>query len=238
MRLAGWNRRSRRFHLNANGRTDGHMEGRTHPLIEMRERFWQWLNSNSISSPWLRVNFRSLGPEFGGAIGLIFSLANAVGVAMYIVGFCETVRDLIKVPMWGCLFFLAWGEVFVRSSVWSAVYKLIVFQLDYITIIPRLDFHVNWFRLEQLEYWNVGDGAQWSESHPDIGHWHCPHPPHYRHCWSGFWGNFCVKMTDMVQAREVRIVFRCVLASPYEGVSVRRPSVPHTWHESLKYGIF
>ena len=105
MRLAGWNRRSRRFHLNANGRTDGHMEGRTHPLIEMRERFWQWLNSNSISSPWLRVNFRSLGPEFGGAIGLIFSLANAVGVAMYIVGFCETVRDLIKVPMWGCLFF-------------------------------------------------------------------------------------------------------------------------------------
>ena len=40
---------------------------------------------------------RSLGPEFGGAIGLIFSLANAVGVAMYIVGFCETVRDLIKV---------------------------------------------------------------------------------------------------------------------------------------------
>ena len=40
---------------------------------------------------------RSLGPEFGGAIGLIFSLANAVGVAMYIVGFAETVRDIVKV---------------------------------------------------------------------------------------------------------------------------------------------
>ncbi|CAD5223563.1 unnamed protein product [Bursaphelenchus okinawaensis] len=39
---------------------------------------------------------RSLGPEFGGSIGLIFSLANAVGAAMYIVGFAETMRDLLK----------------------------------------------------------------------------------------------------------------------------------------------
>ncbi|XP_013781282.1 solute carrier family 12 member 1-like [Limulus polyphemus] len=38
---------------------------------------------------------RSLGPEFGGAIGLIFSLANAVAVAMYVVGFGETLRDLL-----------------------------------------------------------------------------------------------------------------------------------------------
>ncbi len=40
---------------------------------------------------------RSLGPEFGGAIGLIFALANAVAVAMYVVGFAETIRDLLKV---------------------------------------------------------------------------------------------------------------------------------------------
>ncbi|CAD5232278.1 unnamed protein product [Bursaphelenchus xylophilus] len=39
---------------------------------------------------------RSLGPEFGGSIGLIFSVANAVGAAMYIVGFAETVRDLMR----------------------------------------------------------------------------------------------------------------------------------------------
>ncbi|XP_069138674.1 solute carrier family 12 member 2-like isoform X2 [Argopecten irradians] len=39
---------------------------------------------------------RSLGPEFGGAIGLVFSVANAVAVAMYVVGFAETVRDLLK----------------------------------------------------------------------------------------------------------------------------------------------
>ena len=38
---------------------------------------------------------RSLGPEFGGSIGLIFSLANAVAVAMYVVGFAETVTYLM-----------------------------------------------------------------------------------------------------------------------------------------------
>ncbi|KAM7286168.1 solute carrier family 12 member 2 [Ixodes scapularis] len=39
---------------------------------------------------------RSLGPEFGGSIGLIFSLANAVAIALYVVGFSESVRDLLK----------------------------------------------------------------------------------------------------------------------------------------------
>ena len=33
----------------------------------------------------------------GGAIGIIFSLANAVAVALYIVGFAETVSDLLMV---------------------------------------------------------------------------------------------------------------------------------------------
>lgn len=38
---------------------------------------------------------RSLGPEFGGSIGLIFSLANAIACAMYVVGFCESMKDLL-----------------------------------------------------------------------------------------------------------------------------------------------
>lgn len=42
---------------------------------------------------------RSLGPEFGGAIGIIFSIANAVAVAMYVVGFAETVRDVMHVSI-------------------------------------------------------------------------------------------------------------------------------------------
>lgn len=39
---------------------------------------------------------RSLGPEFGASIGLIFSLANAVACAMYTVGFCESLLDLFE----------------------------------------------------------------------------------------------------------------------------------------------
>ncbi|KAI1301558.1 Solute carrier family 12 member 2 [Halotydeus destructor] len=38
---------------------------------------------------------RSLGPEVGGSIGLIFSLANAVAIAMYTVGFAETLQEVL-----------------------------------------------------------------------------------------------------------------------------------------------
>ena len=38
---------------------------------------------------------RSLGPEFGGAIGLMFTLANAIAVAMYVIGFCEALLDML-----------------------------------------------------------------------------------------------------------------------------------------------
>ncbi|CAL8122036.1 unnamed protein product [Orchesella dallaii] len=39
---------------------------------------------------------RSLGPEFGASIGLIFAVANAVAVAMYTVGFAESLVDLLE----------------------------------------------------------------------------------------------------------------------------------------------
>lgn len=38
---------------------------------------------------------RSLGPEFGGSIGLIFAIANAVACSMYVVGFCDAMNDLL-----------------------------------------------------------------------------------------------------------------------------------------------
>ena len=37
---------------------------------------------------------RSLGAAYGGSIGLIFSLANAISISMYLVGFAETVVGL------------------------------------------------------------------------------------------------------------------------------------------------
>ena len=38
---------------------------------------------------------RSLGPEFGGAVGLMFTLANAIAVSMYTIGFCESLFDML-----------------------------------------------------------------------------------------------------------------------------------------------
>ncbi|KAL8575172.1 hypothetical protein ACOMHN_042482 [Nucella lapillus] len=44
---------------------------------------------------------RSLGPEFGGPIGILFALANTVAVAMYVVGFAETLVLQITEPYFG-----------------------------------------------------------------------------------------------------------------------------------------
>lgn len=64
---------------------------------------------------------RSLGPEFGGSIGLIFAFANAVAVAMYVVGFAETVVQLLAVSFfcfsWCFALFPAEAETFVLPPV-------------------------------------------------------------------------------------------------------------------------
>ena len=41
--------------------------------------------------------------QFGGAIGVVFSVANAVGVSLYVVGFAETVVGLPSRVRCGCL---------------------------------------------------------------------------------------------------------------------------------------
>lgn len=64
--------------------------GTNNPLLHVL-----WIHPSSGGAYYLIS--RSLGPEFGGSIGLIFAFANAVAVAMYVVGFAETVVDLLKV---------------------------------------------------------------------------------------------------------------------------------------------
>ncbi|XP_043223696.1 solute carrier family 12 member 3-like isoform X1 [Amphibalanus amphitrite] len=39
---------------------------------------------------------RSLGPEFGASIGLLFTVSNSVAVAMYVVGFCSSFSDMLR----------------------------------------------------------------------------------------------------------------------------------------------
>lgn len=38
---------------------------------------------------------RSLGPEFGASVGIIFAFANAVAASMNTIGFCDSLNDLL-----------------------------------------------------------------------------------------------------------------------------------------------
>lgn len=40
---------------------------------------------------------RSLGPEFGGSMGVVFALADGVAAAMNVVGLAENIRDILHV---------------------------------------------------------------------------------------------------------------------------------------------
>uniref|UniRef100_A0A669BPR9 Solute carrier family 12 member 10, tandem duplicate 1 n=1 Tax=Oreochromis niloticus TaxID=8128 RepID=A0A669BPR9_ORENI len=51
--------------------------------------------TNGESGTYFMIS-RTLGPELGASIGLIFSLANALAVALHTVGFSEVVRDLMR----------------------------------------------------------------------------------------------------------------------------------------------
>lgn len=42
------------------------------------------------------VMSRILGPEWGGSIGLLFALANAINGSLNVVGFCQTLQDTMK----------------------------------------------------------------------------------------------------------------------------------------------
>ncbi|XP_055638635.1 bumetanide-sensitive sodium-(potassium)-chloride cotransporter isoform X2 [Toxorhynchites rutilus septentrionalis] len=93
---------------------------------------------------------RSLGPEFGGSIGLIFALANAVACAMYVVGFCESLTDLLAtfgaqiidgevqdIRIIGCITIALLLGIVVIGMEWEAKAQVV---LLIILLIAILDF--------------------------------------------------------------------------------------------------
>lgn len=65
-------------------------------VSHFRNTFYHFSVQSSLGGTYFLIS-RSLGPELGGSIGLIFAFANAVAVAMHTVGFAETVTDLMRV---------------------------------------------------------------------------------------------------------------------------------------------
>ncbi|XP_030622619.1 solute carrier family 12 member 1 isoform X2 [Chanos chanos] len=90
---------------------------------------------------------RSLGPEFGGSIGLIFAFANAVGVAMYVVGFAETVVDLLKehdvlmvdevndIRIVGCITVVLLLGISVAGMEWEAKAQIVLLIILLVAIV-------------------------------------------------------------------------------------------------------
>ena len=39
---------------------------------------------------------RTLGPEFGASVGIVFAFANAVAASMNTIGFCDSLNELLK----------------------------------------------------------------------------------------------------------------------------------------------
>lgn len=98
---------------------------------------------------------RSLGPEFGGSIGLIFSLANAVAVAMYVVGFAEPLQTLLSnnglkivdggmndVRIIGCITVLVLFGIAIIGTEWESKAQIV---LLVILLVSMFDFVIGSF---------------------------------------------------------------------------------------------
>ncbi|KAK7912580.1 hypothetical protein WMY93_012791 [Mugilogobius chulae] len=90
---------------------------------------------------------RSLGPEFGGSIGLIFAFANAVAVAMYVVGFAETVVELLvehnaimvdpinDIRIIGCITVVLLLGISVAGMEWEAKAQIVLLVILLVAIV-------------------------------------------------------------------------------------------------------
>lgn len=53
-------------------------------------------NATTIAGGIYFIISRSLGPEFGASVGIVFAFANAVAASMNTIGFCNSLNDLLK----------------------------------------------------------------------------------------------------------------------------------------------
>eukprot|EP01083_Nonionella_stella_P005100 14832_1 len=86
----------------------------------------------SHGGPYFLIS-RSLGPNFGGVIGLLFAIGNCVGVALHLVGFAEAIRSLYDEPwfLWGAdlQFYAEVGLLFLILIAYRGVGSIIKFNL-------------------------------------------------------------------------------------------------------------
>ncbi|CAG0889505.1 unnamed protein product [Darwinula stevensoni] len=81
---------------------------------------------------------RSLGPQFGGAIGLMFTFANSIACAMYIIGFCDSLKALLANEFSTSL--IGGGENFTR--VFGCISIVVIFIIVFVGMnwVTRTEF--------------------------------------------------------------------------------------------------
>ncbi|VDN52820.1 unnamed protein product [Dracunculus medinensis] len=97
---------------------------------------------------------RSLGPEFGGSIGLIFYIANLVNASMNCVGLAESIVFLLNENSWSlidgviclilqCIIFI--GTAFESKTQLVFLFSLLISVITYIigTFFPSNDYRLN-----------------------------------------------------------------------------------------------
>ncbi|XP_054614108.1 solute carrier family 12 member 2 [Dunckerocampus dactyliophorus] len=124
---------------------------------------------------------RSLGPEFGGSIGLIFAFANAVAVAMYVVGFAETVVELLDgadalmtdeindIRIIGTITVILLLGISVAGMEWEA--KAQIFLL-FVLITAIINFFIGTFipikSKESMGFFGYDGSIMWENMGPDF----------------------------------------------------------------------
>ena len=71
-------------------------------------------------------NSSETGPEFGGAIGIMLTLANAMGAAMETIGFCEAFLDMLIKYVDGFTSILSFGRANDLRLLGVAVFILLL----------------------------------------------------------------------------------------------------------------
>ncbi len=73
-----------------------------------------------------------LGPEFGGSIGLIFTAANVMDCALNVVGFAQTVIDMMK--EYGGIVLLDGGDNDIRIIGTITMVLIIIYAINLVVI--------------------------------------------------------------------------------------------------------
>lgn len=108
---------------------------------------------------------RSLGPEFGGAIGVMFTVANSIAVATYLVGFCDALIDMLNEYITDFEGIVGGGRIndirLVGTVTLIAVLGLAVVGMDWVTrvqiilllllICSQIDFVIGSFLPDESE---------------------------------------------------------------------------------------